>query len=125
MIIREDLKKKAVDKGYELDDLSEFNISAYLTEKPNFVAIQFELTYQTEGIKLPETEEVTDAVELVEGNCIYQLVDHTVSEVRFDSISLVDKAGQRIPAFGEKFLLVGEAVGRRMIPYTLRELLRE
>lgn len=125
-VIRPDLEKKAVDKGYELGDVRGFKISAYLTEKANIIAVQFELAYQARGVILPVTEEQVEAVQVVNGDCTYQLADRIASQVQFDKISLVGTSGERLPGHGEIFVQVGGVViGRRTIPYTLREPLPE
>lgn len=122
----EQLNKKAVDRGFELNELIDHKISAFLTEKSNIIAIEFQLSYSTQGVKLPELGEQIEAIEIVKGDCTYELQEKRVSDIQFDNIFLEDKSGERIPGYGQHFLrAAGAILGRRTIPYTLRERLEE
>jgi hypothetical protein len=119
--IRPHLMVKAVDKGYQLGNLSEFAISAYLTEKPNIIAVEFALYYNTFGVRLPGSQEEVEAKEVFEGDCIYGLAEKSALEIEPENIYLVDSSGKRVPAFGEVFVRASSAMGRRTVTYTLRE----
>lgn len=122
----EQLSKKAIDRGFELHELIGDNISAFLTEKSNLIAIEFQLSYSTRGVKMPESGEQVDAIEIVKGDCTYELLEKGVSDIRLGNIFLEDKFGERIPAYGEVFLQGDiDFGGRKTIPYKLRERLEE
>jgi len=119
--IRPHLAVKAIDKGYQLDDLSKFEISTYLTEKPNLIAVKFALYYSTHGVKLPESQEEVVAKEVFEGDCIYRLAEKRALEIEPQNIYLVDSSGQKLPGFGEIFLRAASIMGRGTVTYKLRK----
>jgi len=124
--IWEKLNEKAKNKGFELLELIDHEISAFLTEKSNIIAIEFEISYRTQGVRLPGSEEIVEAVEVVKGDCTYEILEKHVLDVQLGNIILEDIFGERIPAFGEVFLRVNNVIlGRKTIPYTLRERLEE
>lgn len=123
--IRPHLIVKAIDKGYQLGGLSEFAISAYLTEKPNIIAVKFTLYYGTLGVRLPESLEEVEAKEVFEGDCTYRLAEKSALEIEPQNIYLVNSSGQKVPAFGEIFLRGAGGIGRGTVTYTLRKPIEE
>lgn len=122
----EELSRRAIDQGYELGDLVNHKISAFLTEKSNFIAIEFRLSYITHGVKYPESQENVRANEIAKGDCTYELSSKRVSDIRLETIYLEDLSGDRIPAHGAVFLRAeGGVYGRKTITYTLRKPLEE
>ncbi len=117
-----DLSQRAVDKGYKLGNISKSEIQVFLTEKPDVVAIEFEINYMTHEVVIPESEIVVEASLVVKGDCGYNIVAQEISDVKFDNIKMVTKEGESIPSYGNIFLAIGTAYqGRRTIPYSLRE----
>jgi hypothetical protein len=116
------LQKRATDKGFELLNLKTYKIAAFLTEKTNIIAIDFELHYNTKGVRLPESKALIEAIEVVKGDGLFDISQKIFSEVQFNNIFLIDMSGDRIPVFGEGFLRIdGIVLGRKTIPYRLRE----
>jgi hypothetical protein len=120
--LREQLTRKATDKGYELGELVDHKISAFLTEKSNVIAVEFELSYSTRGLKLPGSQSEIEVKEIVKGDCACQLTERSVSDIQLESIHLEDGSGQKIPGYTDYYLRVDSVlIGRKTVPYTLRE----
>ena len=120
--INVDLYERAVDKGYKLGDISNNEMQAFLTEQPEIVAIEFEISYSTSGVVKPETEVIIEADLVVKGNCECNITSYQVTDIEFQNISMVTKEGVSVPPYGNIFLKVGSAyLGRNTIPYRLKE----
>jgi hypothetical protein len=120
--LREQLTRKAMEKGFELDEFIDHKISSFLTEKPNIIAVEFELCHSTRGVKVPELQDRIEAKEFVKGDCAYQLAERIVSDIHVKTIHLEDRSGREIPAYGEHFIRLHDSLmGRDTVPYTLRK----
>jgi len=97
-------------------------VLAFLTEKPEVIAIEFEINYSASEVLIPESDFITDATLVVKGNCGYNITTYEISDVQFDKINMVSKEGETIPSYGNIFLHVDAFhSGRRTIPYRLKE----
>ena len=111
----------AVDKGYSLGDIKESNINAFLTEQPEFVAIEFKLHYLATDVLIPESENLTDAILVVEGNCGTNIKTYEILDVEIDEIKMLSGNGERIPTYGMGFARCNSLfLGRQTIPYRLK-----
>jgi len=108
-------------KGYDIGILLEHKSYFYRTENGNIIAIGFEFVYETHGVKHPETQQEIEAKALVKGDCFYRVLENRVEDMRFDNIQLVDATGKAIPEYDETFGRFEISIGRKNIPYTLRE----
>ncbi len=70
-ILKDRLLERAAEKGYQLGVLYRYDISPFLTERPQTLAVDFELSFGVEDISIPSTDEFTDGVEIVAGNCSF------------------------------------------------------
>lgn len=118
--IKGELSQMAVDKGYKLGDISKSSVDAFLTEKPELIAIEFEINYLATEILIPESGVVTDATLVIKGNCGGDIKTYEVSDVQFDNIKMVSKEGENIPSYEVIFLRGNISLGRRAIPYRLK-----
>ena len=116
------LSERAVDRGYKLGDISKSTVLAFLTEKPEVIAIEFEIYYSASEVLIPESGGVTEATLIVKGSCGCNITTYKVSDVQFDNINMMSKEGESIASYGNIFLYVDSAhSGRRTIPYRLKE----
>jgi hypothetical protein len=118
------LNREAMDKGFALASLIDAGISPYLTQTPGLLAIDFELRYEASGV-VPRGETTSvPAVRHVEGNCSWNLGNHTVSDVQLTGQKLVTPNGEEIAGFGHDYVVMGSAalvLGRRSHRYRLKE----
>lgn len=116
------LSERAVDRGYKLGDISKSTVLAFLTEKPEVIAIEFEIYYSASEVLIPQSGSVTEATLIVKGSCGCNITTYEVSGVQFDNINMMSKEGESIASYGNIFLYVDSAYsGRRTIPYRLKE----
>jgi len=118
------LYETSVDKGYKLGDISHSEMQAFLTEQPDIVAIEFEISFSTSDVLIPETKDIVEADLVVKGNCECNITSYQVTDIEFQNINMVTKDGVGVPLYGNIFLKVGSIYqGRKTIPYKLKELL--
>jgi len=116
------LAERAVDKGYKFGDIGKSTVQAFLTEKPEFIAIEFEISYSTSEVLIPDSGVITEATLFVKGNCGYNITNYEVTDVQFDRIYMLSKDGENIPSYDNVFLRGSFThSGRRVIPYRLKE----
>jgi hypothetical protein len=120
-----DLRQFATDKDFELNTLVDAPISAFLTENMYVLALSFELVHRA-SVVLKSGEEIAAKL-ITRGECSYNLRDKAVSDVRKDSIQLLDTYGDAIQEKGANIVYGSAIVGgdphRRF--YSLREPLDE
>lgn len=121
----QELRQFATDKDFELDSLVDAPISAFLTENMNVLALSFELIHRA-SVVLKSGEEIAARL-ITRGECSYNLRDKAVSDVRKDSIQLLDTDGNVIQGRGGSVVygsgIVGGGSHRRS--YSLRAPLDE
>ncbi len=91
----EDLRKFAADREFELGDLADSSVSTFLTERTNVLAMSFELTHEASFVT-PEGGPPVDASLLVTGECSFDMVQKSASDVRLDQVSLLDQEGDLV-----------------------------
>jgi predicted nucleic acid-binding protein len=122
--IVEDLRDIAADKEFGLGKVVDWNISAFRTEKLGILALSFELVYKAFDVSPLRDEEETEATLIVKGECSFDLRDQAASDVRKESVRLLDAQGSLIPGkavsyvYGGGIAMGGERLRRR--PYELR-----
>jgi hypothetical protein len=95
-------------------------VQAFLTEKPEFIAIEFEMNYFASEELIPESGILTEANLVVRGSCSCNIATYEIVDVQFDSIIMLSKEGENI--YGNTFLRAESIiVGRRTISYRLKE----
>lgn len=115
-----ELSERAVDNGYKLGDINKSDVQAFLTEKPEFIAIEFEMNYFASEELIPESGILTEANLVVRGSCSCNIATYEIVDVQFDSIIMLSKEGENI--YGNTFLRAESIiVGRRTISYRLKE----
>lgn len=116
------LNREATDKGFTLARLTDAGISPYLTEQSGVLAIDFDLLYEAAGVVPQGQTTPVPAIRHVEGNCSWNLDEHTVSDIQLTVQKLLTPGGEEIPCFGHQYIAVGSVtIGRRMHKYRLRE----
>lgn len=121
-VLWKELNDKANSKGYKLLQHIDSQINVFLTEKPDILALEFILSYSTESVMLPGSDESIVATQKVKGDCKYSLSKEEVTDIKYDIIYLEDINGNKIPFFIEYFLQVGTGViGRETIYYSFKE----
>jgi hypothetical protein len=115
--IVEDLNQLAAEQGFQLDELIDWNISAFLTENTDTLALSFELVQQVSVVSPPEGEVAARLV--THGECSYSLREKSASDVRIEYVRLWDLKGNRVHGKGMVYLRTGEVVPSRR-PYSLR-----
>lgn len=120
-VIVEDLRRWAIDKNYELGEMVDYSISAFLTERPGILALSSKLVYLANQVKLPHLDQAVESQQIIVVNCSFDLTSEIIFDVQIDGISFVDLEGNRVPGMG---LIVAHVdsliIGRATIPYKLR-----
>lgn len=122
--VREDVARDAAPRALRLGNLVDFQVSRFITEDPDLLAVQFLLT--PEVIDLDEEGGRTDYRIRAAGQCSYSLTGGQARDAMLDSIEYqwTDSAGQahtNKSAYARAGLVIG---GRqRDVPHTIRELL--
>lgn len=120
------LLERATEKEYEIGGLESHQMTFYLTEKAQFLAVDFELTYTVHGLKSALDQAPISGMQRVKGNGGYDIQQDLVEDVSIERIETLSLDGEPLPGFGLVVLGVGALVsGRRTIPYKLREPLQE
>lgn len=102
--------------------LSDMAFKAFLTEKHNCVAINYKLEYDLIDIKDALTEEpLGPGVMVVNGNCLYDIVNEALKYNSVDEIGFKDQNGIPLPGKGAtSFARASLTVGRGSRKYELR-----
>ena len=116
--IVEDLDQMAAEQGFQLGELVNWDISAFLTENVDSLALSFVLVHRVSVISPPEGEIAARLV--TEGECFYSWREQSMSDVRKDYVRLWDLEGNRIPGTGAVYLYSGSDRGPRRRPYRIR-----
>ena len=120
-LIIDQLLERAADKNYQLGNLSRHKIEAFVTERPQILAVKFRIEFEVFNVTLNDRNDLSDGVEIVEGNCSFNTVGNEVSDILFDKISIKDLDGNQIPGHGHYFLQVnGLVLGRKRISHQIR-----
>jgi hypothetical protein len=120
------LLDRAAEKEYEIRGLESHRMSFFLTEKAQILALDFELTYKVDGLRTSAESSSFSGLQQVKGNGGYDVRRDSIADVSIERIDTWLPDGERLPGFGLINLRVESAgIGRRTIPYTLKEPLGE
>lgn len=116
------LLERATEKDYEIGDLEGYEMALYLTEKPQLLAVDFELTYTVHGLKASGEQPPISGLQKVKGNGGYDIREDSIEDVAIERIETWSLDGESLPGFG-LVVIRGESavIGRRTIPYKLKE----
>ena len=123
----EDLRKFAAEREFELGGLVVSSVSTFLTERTNVLAMSFELIHDASFIPL-EGGMPVDASLLVTGECSFDMLQKSASDVRLDQVRLLDPEGDNVAGKAVTYLYGGGAsVGNplRSRPYAIKLPLNE
>ncbi len=124
-VLEEELDQFAADKDFERSTLVDWKVSTFLTENANVLALSFELVHRA-SVVLESNEEIAAKL-ITSGECSYNLREKSISDIRKDSIQLLDTDGNLIQGKGINFIyvsgLIGDGPGRKF--YSLREHFHE
>jgi predicted nucleic acid-binding protein len=104
--LTEDLRRIAADQEFELADLTNYNVSTFVTERAKVLAMSFELTYEA-SVVLPEGGPPVPASLVVTGECSFDILQKFVFDARLDHVRLLDPEGDQIFGKGVSFIYGG------------------
>lgn len=116
----EQLNQEATDREYQLAQMKDFGVSAYLTESTSLLAVDFELLYNAAGV-IPTGETTSiNAIRQVKGNCSWNLDNHSAADIRITEQKMLNSQGEEIPGFNFYYFYTGGfSVGRKTHKYRL------
>lgn len=124
--IHDRMSQHAATGGYKLDGLKKEEVSFYLTEKHDVLAVDFKFYYRIEGLTDSSVGHREIATLVVEANTSYLLESEAVGPTLFERISAIDENGENVRGVGAIFISAGMGViGRHNVPYTFRERIHE
>jgi hypothetical protein len=111
----------AISKDYLVFEMQSHNISAFLTENSDTLAISFELRYEAVDVS-DENNDRMDYV-IAKGNCLYDFDKKTVSDVRLGLIEYHKSDGDIVGAKSRTtiFGVGGITLGRKRKSYRFQE----
>jgi hypothetical protein len=83
--IREDLRKRAASKDFELGTMLGHKTDHFETENPDILSVRFALTYEMSDVSQEEAERA-EASLLAGGDCSYDVDSETASDILFDTL---------------------------------------
>jgi hypothetical protein len=115
------LQDRSEKIGYVIGEMVDAEISPFLTEKNDVLAVKFKLKINVKDVLIPNTNERTDGVEIIEGNCELNQQSTAIENLQFDRFTVHDLYGNDFPQYGHIYLRAGGIVlGRKTIPYQYR-----
>ena len=122
--LSESLLELANKKDYRIGSLQSHVFGFYLTERPCFLAVDFELTYAVHDLRLAADQPRVSGTQRVRGNSGYDIQHNSVEDAFIERIETLSLDGEPLPRFGLVGLRAGSIeLGRRTIPYQLKEAL--
>jgi hypothetical protein len=107
-----------------LIEVTKYQITPFATEKPNQLAIRFDMTYS--GIKQPAGSVSGDPVSIVvsSGTCMYDLDKSLVRDVHTPLITALGPDGRELNKAATFYMSGGISIGLPRIPHTVRRELK-
>lgn len=116
------LLERAASKGFQRGSLASHRIEAFVTERPQMLAIKFQLEFEVFDVPYLDMDETADGIEAIEGNCSFNTGSGEVADIQLDSISIRDFEGKQIPGHGHAFIRAGSiTLGRGRISHRILE----
>ncbi len=119
----EDLRKIAADHEFELGNLTDSNVSTFLTERMNVLATSFELMHEA-SFASPDGGPPVDATLVATGECSFDVLRKTASDARLDRAELLNPEGDLVAGKGVRYIYAGSIMPGgglpRSRPYTIK-----
>lgn len=118
-------KQYAEKAGYKVNGLAVSNLSLYLTEKHNVLAVDFQFSYRIENTAEVSSSHPQSVLLEVKASTSYLLKEEEVGSVSFRSITAKNDDQNNIGGIGATFVGTGfGVVGRGTVPYAFKEPIR-
>jgi hypothetical protein len=121
--IRDEINEFGNLKEFSIGQLIDFSVSAFLTEKRDILALQFEHIYEALDTSLIDyVSTPTDSVK-ANGDCLYDLSSKIVSDVRLTGLEYRKSNGELIGSKSKKTVFAEGIIslGRRKIEYRFKK----
>jgi len=85
-VVNRGLANQAAKRSFQIGELVDKVISHFPTENPDLVGIKFALTYEISDVSQPRDEERIEASLTASGDCIYDIIRDSASDIHFDEV---------------------------------------
>lgn len=95
--LKDEIYDLAKEKGFDIDSLQDSELDYFLTQTPEYLAVDFGLQYIILNLSISEEKEkITRAIMLVSGSCKYSREKEKVSDIQLEEIKLETLSGEKI-----------------------------
>jgi hypothetical protein len=121
--ISSEVQEYTSEESIRLGGLVEHPIEAFLTERVNKLALSFRLIYEASNVQSFNDTIFPEAKMIVSGDCLYDLDEETISDLRFKRIDFTTPTSEIITGAGMGYTYGDASFGSRAVPYRLRKAL--